>query len=57
MENKYTENMAKCGNCNGTGIADCSVEYGGPCPEEGPACCGSQKVVCGDCDSSGEQEI
>lgn len=26
----------ECGNCNGSGEADCPMEYGGPCPEQCP---------------------
>lgn len=49
--------MEDCGNCNGSGMADCPMEYGGPCPSQCPACGGSQKVICGDCDGTGEREV
>lgn len=45
--------MEECGNCNGSGEADCPMEYGGPCP----ACGGSQRVFCNDCEGAGWQEL
>lgn len=43
----------ECGNCNGTGEADCPMEYGGACPDHCPACGGSQKITCQDCNGDG----
>jgi hypothetical protein len=45
-----------CGNCNGTGISECPMEYGGPCPEQCPACDGEQKVICPMCDGTGYED-
>ncbi|MCA2016058.1 hypothetical protein LDJ79_08045 [Vibrio tritonius] len=50
------DDKEECGNCNGSGEADCLMEYGGPCPEQYPACGGSQKVFCNDCDGTGWQD-
>lgn len=45
--------QVSCGNCHGSGMADCPMEYGGSCPSSCPACGGSQKVVCSDCEGEG----
>lgn len=55
-EEEVEVEIEECGNCNGTGRADCPMEYGGPCPEQCLACGGSQRVICDDCDGSGERE-
>ncbi len=34
-----------CYMCEGKGVADCSLEYGGRHPESCPACGGTQKVA------------
>ena len=51
-----TQEKEICGNCDGTGMADCPLEWGGDCPEECPACGGDQKIRCLDCEGSGYAE-
>lgn len=46
----------ECENCQGSGAIDCPLEYGGECPEQCPACGGSQCIACNKCDGSGLQE-
>lgn len=52
-DNFESDEKEECGNCNGSGRADCPMEYGGPCPDQCPACGGAQKTICIDCDGSG----
>ena len=50
------DSVEECDNCNGTGMAECPMEWGeDDCPSECPACGGGQKVICSDCDGSGER--
>lgn len=44
----------KCGECNGKGTTSCPMEYGGSHPPGCPACGGEQKVVCPECNGTGE---
>ena len=50
-----TPSNEECGLCNGTGVTDCPLEYGGRHPENCPACGGDQTIVCPDCDGTGKQ--
>jgi len=45
-----------CGNCEGTGEADCPLEWGGDCPENCPACGGDQIITCTVCGGSGYED-
>ena len=42
-----------CEECQGTGVMDCPLEYGGPHPENCPACGGEETVPCIYCNGSG----
>lgn len=45
----------RCYMCEGKGVADCSLEYGGRHPESCPACGGTQKVApCPACNGTGK---
>lgn len=46
-------NRIICGECQGSGVAECPIEYGGRHPESCPACGGDGKVVCPACDGCG----
>jgi len=49
--------MITCDECKGTGMSDCTMEYGDmEHPENCPACGGEQKIVCPYCDGSGKIE-
>lgn len=49
--------MQECGLCYGNGLMDCPVEWGEDyCPNSCPACAGDQKVLCTDCEGTGEVE-
>lgn len=50
------EDKEVCGNCDGTGVSDCPLEWGDDCPEQCPACGGDQVVRCPVCDGSGYED-
>jgi DnaJ-class molecular chaperone len=57
FEQSDEKHNEECGNCGGSGMTDCPMEWGDDnCPPECPACGGSSKVVCPDCQGAGTIE-
>lgn len=46
--------MEECSGCDGSGMEDCPMEWGGPCPSHCRACDGSQKITCQQCNGTGQ---